>query len=72
MIVMQRYEMLCCRETWTHQINDMCIFKRHEVLIDPHHLEKTALFKVQDSRGFPFVKRALGLNVPGVDEFVSD
>ena len=50
----------------------MLVFKRHEVLIDQHHLEKTALLKVQDSRGFPFVKRALGLNVPGVDEFVSD
>ena len=39
-------------------------------LISLHHLEKTGLLKVQDSKGFPYVKKALNLNV-AVDELVS-
>ena len=51
----------------------VCFSQRYGAhhLISLHHLEKTGLLKVQDSKGFPYVKKALNLNVH-VDELVSE
>ena len=52
----------------------VCLLQRYGThhLISLHHLEKTGLLRVQEGKGFPYVKRALNLNVSSIDELVSD